>query len=331
MGTTYKPLTELNNLKDAVFLAGPCPRTNAPFEDWRPKMIKEIRNTGFTGDFIDPTNPNYDTEDPSYYNKQCTWETVGLNTASCIVYWIDRTKEHPALTTNIEFGIWSDRCPKGIVVGIPDRSEHCGYIKWVCEKKGIPCYNSMEDVAREVAKRFSRSQQRFFISDTHFGSDRHILFSRRPFANVFEMDMAFISNWNKTVTSNDIVYHLGDFGDPKIVEKLNFKNMFLLVGNYEKDDKDFKITDPRVTVTDNMCVNIDGETVACVHEPITNVQSDFYLYGHIHEKGLAKRNGLNVGTDAHNYTPIDVETVKFYKNAILNHYDDNVFTDKVGV
>ena len=38
-----------------------------------------------------------------------------------------------------------------------------------------------------------------------------------------------------------------------------------------------------------------------------------------------KENGLNVGVDCHKFSPIDVETVLFYRNAICNHYDENVF------
>jgi len=327
----HTPLNNIENVKDAVFLAGPCPRSNQDWEDWRTKMINELEKQGFGGDIISPTNPNYDTNDNNYYNKQCTWETIGLNTASCIVFWIDRNDEHPALTTNIEFGIWSDRCPKGIVVGVPPKSEHCGYIKWVCEKKGIPVYETMQEVVQEVVSRFNRPMERFFTSDTHFGSDRHLELSKRPFANTFEMDMRFISNWNKTVNSNDVVYHLGDFGDFKTLKKLNFGVMFLLMGNYERDIKDIKIDDPRVIVTNKLNVNIDDEYILCVHEPLCDNNSNFFLYGHIHEKGLVKRNGLNVGIDAHNYTPIDINTIKFYKNAILNHYDENVFTDWVGI
>lgn len=326
----HTPLNNIVNVKDAVFLAGPCPRTNQDWEDWRTEMVNELEKQGFGGDIINPTNPNYDTNDKDYYNKQCTWETIGLNVASCIVFWIDRNDDHPALTTNIEFGIWSDRCSKGVVVGIPPKSEHCDYIKWVCKKKNIPVFETMEDVAKNVVSRFSKPQQRFFTSDTHFGSDRHLVFSKRPFPNTFEMDMQFISNWNKTVTSKDVVYHLGDFGDFDTIGKLNFGCMFLVTGNYERDIKNLKINDPRVFVSNKVIVDIDGENITCVHEPVCDALSDFYLYGHIHEKGLAKRNGLNVGIDAHNYTPIDVDTIRFYKNAILKHYDENVFVDRVG-
>lgn len=55
----------------------------------------------------------------------------------------------------------------------------------------------------------------FFTSDTHFGEQRTLELSRRPFQNTAEMDKTIIDNWNKKVGKDDVVYHLGDFGDKK--------------------------------------------------------------------------------------------------------------------
>lgn len=326
----YQPLAPFTNIKNAIFLAGACPR-KAGDGDWRDEMIAELEQCGFKGDIINPTNPNYDTNDKDYYDKQCTWETLGLHIASTIVFWIDRNDKHPALTTNIEFGIWSGKAPQALIVGVPEGSEHCEYIKWVCGKKGIPCYSTMTDVATAVVNKYARIPKLFFTSDTHFGSDRHLELSQRPFKNVEEMDLTLVSNWNKTVFGNDIVFHLGDFGELDYLDILNFGSMVYLKGNYERDDPNFAVSNPNVLVKDSVGEILRFKDMCCVHEPLTEVSEEkaFYLFGHIHEKGLVKRNGLNVGVDAHNYTPINEETVLFYKNAIENHYDENVFCDKV--
>ena len=50
----------------------------------------------------------------------------------------------------------------------------------------------------------------FFISDTHFGHRNIIDFCHRPFGSVTEMDEALVENWNKLVTPQDHIYHLGD-------------------------------------------------------------------------------------------------------------------------
>ena len=61
----------------------------------------------------------------------------------------------------------------------------------------------------------------YFTSDTHFGSQRTLELSKRPFANVGEMDFALMTNWNKTVSQEDVVYHLGDFGNYNMAQYLN--------------------------------------------------------------------------------------------------------------
>ena len=38
-----------------------------------------------------------------------------------------------------------------------------------------------------------------------------------------------------------------------------------------------------------------------------------------------KSYGINVSSDCHNFTPIDLDTVKYYHNGIMNYFDDDVF------
>ena len=49
------------------------------------------------------------------------------------------------------------------------------------------------------------------------------------------------------------------------------------------------------------------------------------LFGHIHEKQKIKRFGINVGVDCNHFYPMSSVEVEFYINAILHHYDENVF------
>ena len=51
----------------------------------------------------------------------------------------------------------------------------------------------------------------FFTSDTHFNHTNIIRFCNRPFKDVSHMNEMIISNWNRVVGSEDIVFHLGDF------------------------------------------------------------------------------------------------------------------------
>ena len=74
----------------------------------------------------------------------------------------------------------------------------------------------------------------FFTADTHFGSERALKLSRRPFSSVLEMDRYMVDRWNEVVRKDDTVYHLGDFGELNVRTRLNGK-INLLLGNYERD------------------------------------------------------------------------------------------------
>lgn len=51
----------------------------------------------------------------------------------------------------------------------------------------------------------------YLISDMHFDHHNIIEYCGRPFANVNEMNLRMVENWNKVVKQDDIVYFLGDF------------------------------------------------------------------------------------------------------------------------
>ena len=190
----------------------------------------------------------------------------------------------------------------------------------------------------------------WFTSDTHFGSERTLQLSKRPFKTVEEMDNAIINNWNNTVNEADTVYHLGDFGNYDVIKKLNGK-VFLIIGNYEQKDIEntYKREDDFKAIMINRgfydvyssifskwfnTQNKDYEPkhihLYMAHEPLQIkdnmiMDNSFNIFGHIHEKQMVKRYGLNVGTDCHYFCPIDIDTILFYRNAIMNFYDDNVF------
>jgi len=174
----------------------------------------------------------------------------------------------------------------------------------------------------------------YFTADTHFGSERTLEFSCRPFNSVSEMDNVLIENWNSVVKRNDIVYHLGDFGNYPILERLNGR-VILYWGNYEKEDAGHAggdyyfnrklIDDYGFEKAESAKINIDGNDFYLVHKPEDYNNKYFNLFGHIHKLCMVKRFGLNVGVDCHNFKPISLEKVLWYKNAIENHYDNNVF------
>ena len=180
----------------------------------------------------------------------------------------------------------------------------------------------------------------FFTADTHFGSQRTLELSRRPFGSVNHMDNEIVDRWNRVVGEADTVYHLGDFGEPGNLQDLNGKVIFL-PGNYDGIATVCRLTnfhgdqpagDKFVTrIGPNTDVVFDGVSFRLIHEPDEALGVDnFFLFGHIHKLQLVKRNGLNVGMDCHNFTPLSADDVMFYYEAIEKHYDDNVFVDRLG-
>ena len=183
----------------------------------------------------------------------------------------------------------------------------------------------------------------WFTADTHFGSERTLELSMRPFSSVEEMDQTMIDNWNKKVGPNDYVYHLGDFGNYEVAKHLN-GHINLLFGNYERNDViSGKFTSSDIAhkfgfftvhTTDVFALNLTFFTerigdfwVQMVHEPShRKVHSNqFCLFGHIHKLCMVRSYGLNVGVDCHHFSPIDVETIEFYQKAIEQYYDAEVF------
>lgn len=50
----------------------------------------------------------------------------------------------------------------------------------------------------------------FFSSDLHIGHFNIIEYCKRPYKSVEEMNEAIVSNWNRVVGADDVVYVLGD-------------------------------------------------------------------------------------------------------------------------
>ena len=174
----------------------------------------------------------------------------------------------------------------------------------------------------------------YFSSDSHFSSNRTFQFSRRPFKDVNDMNEKMIEIWNSIVNPEDEVIHLGDFGDYTFRKFLNGK-ITLALGNYEiKDINEDRITLDdlinkynfnRILPAEGALININGHDFYCCHKPEDCDMNEFNLFGHAHRLSMIKRFGLNVGVDCHYFKPINLEEILFYKNAIENEYDENIF------
>lgn len=168
----------------------------------------------------------------------------------------------------------------------------------------------------------------FFTSDSHLGHSKILDYCNRPFKNVDEMGEALIENWNKVVTQNDIIYHLGDFSFYKdtnktihILNRLN-GNKILIMGNHDKHMHDSVIKKfNSVHTMYDLYVNDPeahhGKQLIVLLHYSMNVWNrchygSYHLFGHSHGSLPDNPNSLSidVGVDCHNYTPISYEEVK---------------------
>ena len=342
----------LHGCTNAIFLAGPCPRSNFN-EDWRLDAFDILDEIGFTGTVLTPTNPNFKAM-ASKFNmstdesrqKQVAWERAAMHAASAIVFWIPRSEKFPARTTNYEFGEWYKK--PNIFVGWPDDAIHNEYMACKLEEQGKKHYASLVDTLTAAVEALSRDGTMYFTADTHFYQQRTLELSRRPFVDVMSMDYEMISNWNKKVTMQDVFVHGGDFIDPeKISTKLeptlsllNFKELHWVVGNYDRKVIDeitsiIKKIDRPIFLYDQPYRFSSGEhRYVVVHEPndfeITAEPDEIILFGHIHGRSFAKKNGFDLGIDYHQYSPISLEQVDWFANA-MKYWDKNVYSSEANV
>lgn len=183
-------------------------------------------------------------------------------------------------------------------------------------------------------------------------------------SQIDKMNDEFIYRHNIRVSKNDLVFHLGDFGDYKYSEYLNGDHV-LVMGNYECKDwannygdivsfydalkANYNFIECDLSASINVSNNLlfgnalrnEVDMIYMTHEPtkckydhknnkymtpdVNNDKIIMNLFGHIHDKCKIKRFGLNVGVDCHHYYPVSTEEVEFYLYAILHHYDNEVF------
>lgn len=168
----------------------------------------------------------------------------------------------------------------------------------------------------------------WFTSDTHFSHDKTRIKAARPFDNTKEMDKEMIKQWNKIVKPDDIVYHLGDFGNLDMLKKLNGR-IRLVMGNHERKEgltKEMLLEAGFDQVyEENVVIEVDGLLMNLIHEPSKNNPGMFNLFGHLHNLCIVKEFGINVGQDCNYFRPIDFEKIGLYKRLKENAYKGELF------
>ncbi len=180
----------------------------------------------------------------------------------------------------------------------------------------------------------------WFSSDAHFMHANIIKYCRRPFELASQMDEALIAKWNELVSSNDLVFYLGDFSMSKeaytqILPRLHFKKMFFILGNHDRkstlNDVSSRGLCGEIEVCKQLLIKYQFENYYLTHRPIDAHDKYPTVCGHVHEKWKAlkkgdsikefsrttnstreialKNNIINVGVDLFNFYPVKLDEV----------------------
>lgn len=160
----------------------------------------------------------------------------------------------------------------------------------------------------------------WFTADTHFYHPNIIKYCNRPFKDSVEMNEAIISNWNRVVKKDDLIYHLGDFtfgGDDifaRLITRLNGLIIFVK-GNHDRTA--WKNRHKFYAFSDSYReIEIDGQNITLCHYAMRvwnkSHRGSWHLYGHSHGSlpDDPHSRSFDCGVDCHNYTPINFEQVK---------------------
>lgn len=162
----------------------------------------------------------------------------------------------------------------------------------------------------------------FFTSDNHFNHGSIIGNCNRPFLSTEEMNEFMIEEWNKSLTNQDIIFHLGDFGfvnNTNILKRLKGR-IRLIKGNHDNLNKES--LSRFEWVKDYYKLEIENLKIILFHYPIMNwdckTYNSIHLHGHSHNKTNNITNELryDVGVDANNFAPISLSQLKQNLNII---------------
>lgn len=130
----------------------------------------------------------------------------------------------------------------------------------------------------------------FYIADWHYNHANILAYDNRPFLTVEEMNRELIDRWNKTVSTSDFVYVLGDMfwtsesAAVSILDCLQGQKI-LIVGNHDTC-KNLEFRRRFVQIADYLEIMDGDKHVVLSHYPMSCFKNHFYgwyhLYGHVH-------------------------------------------------
>ena len=167
---------------------------------------------------------------------------------------------------------------------------------------------------------YTKASRIFFTSDQHFSHSGIIEYANRPFHDVASMNEGLITNWNKVVRNQDIVFHLGDvtLGNfnqfNALIGRLHGK-IYIVPGNHDRNwitHYTYNKTGDSLEILDALTdIKIDNTWVVLCHYPLFSWNGSKYgsvqIHGHSHGSIEERPNQFDVGVDVPEwgYSPVD--------------------------
>lgn len=177
----------------------------------------------------------------------------------------------------------------------------------------------------------------FFTSDQHFDHAGIIGHCARPFRSVGEMNAYIMSRHNATVSDDDTVYHLGDFSwhENRVVDYLRRLrgHHVLIAGNHDRchpmhsrheRERRRYLEAGFVEIHERLMLDLPFGRVMLCHFPLLEntdadvrhiewrpreLDADWLLCGHVHEKWKRMGRCINVGVDQFDFQPVSLERI----------------------
>jgi len=148
----------------SIFLAGPTPRTRA-VKSWRPDFIHQLESKDINKD-LTIIIPEFKVYDPNNfknrsYETNVEWEEYYLFASTFIIFWIPRNMiTMPALTTNVEFGMWICKQPGKLILGSPEDAVKNRYLEYYARKNAVPVYKTMDELINYLTIKINKQGEK---------------------------------------------------------------------------------------------------------------------------------------------------------------------------
>jgi calcineurin-like phosphoesterase family protein len=172
----------------------------------------------------------------------------------------------------------------------------------------------------------------YIAADLYLGYTNIIRRNNRPFMNVEEMNKLLLKNWNETVSSDDIVYFLGDISYGESAKNMDYW-LKRLSGNivFIKGDDDF--SEDIEFLLDYVMVEIGNKHFCLVHNPADAPENfdGWIIHAHNYSHDLQKhpfidreRKTINISLEATEYRPVsftEIEGIVSWAESIYSEPD----------